>query len=109
MLHAPILYPKTYALFLTVAALDVLCTWLVLSLGGREVNYLANLFLQQWDVHGLLVLKFAVCAMVLFICEFVGRRKPSTAVRLVSAAIVLNIFPVVVGASQVIGFMTAVP
>ncbi|MBX3389915.1 MAG: hypothetical protein KF691_10730 [Phycisphaeraceae bacterium] len=109
MLYAPILYPKTYAVFLLVAAMDVICTWIVLSLGGREINALANMFLQRWDVHGLLALKFGVCVMVLLTCEFIGRRKPMTAARLVMAAIVLNCFPVVVGTAQVAGFLMMQP
>jgi len=109
MLYAPILYPKTYAAFLLVAAMDVICTWVVLSLGGREVNAVANMFLQRWDVHGLLALKFGVCVMVLVMCEFIGRRRPQAAVRLAMAAIVLNIFPVVVGTSQVVRFLAMQP
>lgn len=109
MLYAPILYPKTYAVFLLVAALDVICTWVVLLLGGREINALANMFLQRWDVQGLLALKFGVCVMVLLTCEFVGRRRPITAVRLATAAIVMNCFPVVVGAAQVAGFLMTQP
>ncbi|MGH7243730.1 MAG: DUF5658 family protein [Phycisphaerales bacterium] len=109
MLYAPILYPKTYAAFLVVAAMDVICTWIVLALGGREINAFANMFLQRWDVHGLLALKFSVCVMVLLTCEFVGRRRPETAVRLAIAALVLNIFPVVVGAIQLVGFLATRP
>lgn len=109
MLYAPILYPKTYAAFLMVAAMDVICTWMVLSLGGREINVIANMLLQRWDVHGLLLLKFGVCVMVLLTCEFVGRRRPITAIRLGIAAIVLNIFPVVVGTTQLVGFLAMQP
>jgi len=109
MLYAPILYPKTYAAFLLVAAMDVICTWVVLALGGRELNAFANLLLQRWDVHGLLALKFSVCVMVLITCEFIGRRRPATAVRLAIAAIVLNMFPVVVGTGQVVRFLAMQP
>jgi hypothetical protein len=109
MLYAPILYPKTYAAFLFVAAMDVICTWVVLALGGRELNAFANMLLQRWDVHGLLALKFSVCVMVLITCEFIGRRRPATAVRLAIAAIVLNIFPVVVGTGQVVRFLAMQP
>ena len=63
----------------------------------------------EWDVHGLLALKFGVCVMVLLTCEFIGRRKPITAVRLATAAIVMNCFPVVVGAAQVAGFLMTQP
>ncbi len=109
MLYAPILYPKTYAAFLVVATMDVVCTWVVLALGGRELNAFANMLLQRWDVHGLLALKFSVCVMVLITCEFIGRRRPATAVRLAIAAIVLNIFPVVVGTGQVVRFLAMQP
>lgn len=105
MLYAPILYPKTYAMFLLVAAMDVICTAIILSLGGREINALANMLLQLWGVHGLLALKFAVCVMVLITCEFIGRRKPAVAVRLAIAAIALNMFPVVVGTTQLVRFV----
>ncbi|MBX3380438.1 MAG: hypothetical protein KF805_10110 [Phycisphaeraceae bacterium] len=109
MLYAPILYPKTYAAFLMVAAMDVICTWVVLALGGREINAFADMFLQRWDVQGLLALKFGVCVMFLVTCEFIGRRQPLTAVRLATAAIVLNCFPVIVGSAQVVGFLMAQP
>ncbi|MBN8597021.1 MAG: hypothetical protein J0L78_05030 [Planctomycetes bacterium] len=105
MLYAPILYPKTYAMFLLVAALDVICTAIILSLGGREINALANMFLEWWGVHGLLILKVVVSVLVLFTCEFVGRRRPAAAIRLAIAGIVLNTFPVVVGTSQLVRFV----
>ena len=108
MLQASILYLKTYTAFVLLAALDVICTWFVLALNGREVNALANMVLQQWDVHGLLALKFCVVAMVLMICEFVGRKRPAAAVRLAFAAIAMNFFPVAVGAGQLIGFAAGV-
>lgn len=105
MLSAPILYPKTYAMFLLVAALDVICTAIILALGGREINALANMILQWWGVHGLLILKVAICVMVLVTCEFIGRRQPAAAIRLAIAGIVLNTFPVVVGTSQLVRFV----
>ncbi|MBS0191443.1 MAG: DUF5658 family protein [Phycisphaerales bacterium] len=109
MLHAPILYPKSYAVFLVLAALDVICTWFVLAMGGRELNAVADMLLQQWDIHGLLMLKVGVVAMVLMIAEFIGRRRPGAGERLMFAAVAMNMFPVAVGAGQIIRFLTAAP
>ena len=41
------LYQNEYAWFLLVSALDVMLTWVILALGGREANAIANSVLAR--------------------------------------------------------------
>jgi hypothetical protein len=100
MLDQPILYPAAYRWVIFFAALDVICTWIILALGGRELNALARAAIEAGGLPAMLAYKFALIAFVLVLCEHIGRRKHTTGRRLARAAIVLNAFPVFVGVSH---------
>lgn len=100
MFRRAILYPRGYSWLITLAVLDVCCTYAILRLGGMELNGIANWFLRMFDLYGLIALKFCCVALVLTICEVVGRLRASAGTRLVAAAIVISAFPVAVGAGQ---------
>ena len=100
MLDRPILYPTAYRWAIIAAALDIVCTYLVLSLGGSELNMLARHIIDAGGVPGMVAFKFAIVAGVITVCEFVGRRRADTGRRLARAAVVLNAFPAIVGATQ---------
>lgn len=100
MFRNEILYPRGYSWLIVLAVLDVFCTYAILRLGGIELNVIANWFLRMFDLYGLLVLKFGCVALVLMICEIVGRMRAATGTRLVTAAIVISAFPVAVGGGQ---------
>jgi uncharacterized membrane protein len=100
MLDKPILYPTAYRWVILFASLDVICTWIILALGGRELNVLARAVINAGGLPAMLAYKFAIIAFVLVLCEHIGRRQSDTGRRLANAAIVLNAFPVLVGMSH---------
>ena len=88
------LYPNVYVWFVFVSFLDVMLTYVVLSLGGREVNHVANWVLQTFGIGGMVLFKFALVAVVILICETVGRRKLTTGRRLAEWAVAITCIPV---------------
>lgn len=76
--------------------LDILLTWLILHLGGQEVNAIAQaaiVFAGHW---GLIALKMVSIALVIVICEYIGRRdaqRQTLARRLATFAIAVSAFP----------------
>jgi hypothetical protein len=95
-----VLFPNAYTWLVLAASLDVIMTYLMLSLGAIEVNAVANHALRVAGLWGLIALKFTIIAGVLWICEFVGRRRLTTARSLVSAGVALNFLPVVFSFAQ---------
>lgn len=102
MLDRPILYPAVYRWVILAAALDVVCTYIILSSGGAELNGLARRVIDFGGLPAMLAFKFAIIGLVIGICEVVGRRHDDTGRRLARAAVVLNAFPVVVGSTQLV-------
>lgn len=99
-------YPQYYVWFVLLAALDVMATWVVLHLGGREANAFANWVLQRWQLPGMVALKFAAVVIVVLICEFIGKHRPTTGLRVIQAAIVLYAIPVAIGISLIVRVLT---
>ena len=95
-----VLFPNAYTWLVLAASLDVIMTYLMLSLGAIEVNAVANHALRVAGLWGLIALKFTIIAGVLWICEYIGRRRLTTARSLVSAGVALNILPVVFSFAQ---------
>jgi len=100
MLQQPILFPRMYSTYIALAALDVLFTLFILSLGGQEVNAIANWIFQHGDRTGLTFFKFATVTFVLVACEIVGRRKHKLGRSLAEWAIAINCIPVGVALAQ---------
>lgn len=96
-----VLYPDQYLWFTLLSALDVMLTWYVLQMGGREANPLAEVVLQIGGLNGLIVLKFGVLVLVVLICEFIGRRRWDLGRRLVHWAIAINCIPVAAALLQI--------
>ena len=89
-------YPQAYVWFVFVSALDLMMTWVVLYLGGREVNVLADYILDRWALTGMVVYKFALVVLVIFICEIVGHYRPRLGRRLSIFAVVITLVPVII-------------
>lgn len=88
-------FPYFYLALAFVSAMDLILTYMVILLGGIEVNPIANAVLQSpADFHGLIVFKFAVVAAVIMICEFIGRHTEPAARRLAMWAVAISAFPV---------------
>jgi hypothetical protein len=90
-----VLFPNGYAWFVLVSALDIMLTWVVLHVGGREANALADRVIFHFGLPGLVTYKFVLVIVVVAICEFVGRRKRETARKLLSVGIMITCMPVV--------------
>jgi uncharacterized membrane protein len=91
----PVLYPDQYAWYIFASALDIMVTITVLvHLGAREVNMLAQRSIELFGTWGLIGLKFLSVILVVGICEFVGRRRPRAGKRLATAAILISLVPV---------------
>jgi hypothetical protein len=94
------LYPRMYAWFILLAALDILLTYMILSplFGdrGREVNAVAEWVIEQYGLFGMVVYKYALVAVVVTICQYVGRRQPAKGRRLAEWSVAITAIPVVV-------------
>lgn len=89
-------FPYFYLALTFVSALDLILTYLVLVIGGMEVNPIANAVLQSpADFHGLILFKFLVVAAIILICEFIARHTDTAARRLAGWAVAISAFPVV--------------
>ncbi len=102
--HHEVLFPNGYTWLVLAGSLDIIMTYLMLNLGAIEVNIIADRALQASGLWGLIALKFTVIVGVLWICEYIGRRRLSTARTLVCTGVVLNFLPVVLSFAQLIVF-----
>lgn len=93
--RSEVLFPNGYVWFVLVSALDIMLTWVVLHFGGREANALAERVIFHFGLPGLVAYKFVLVIVVVAICEFVGRRRPETARKLLSVGIMITCMPVV--------------
>lgn len=85
-----------------LAALDFGLTSVVLALGGREVNPVADGVLQRWGLGGMLALKVASVGVLAAVSLWLSRHEHSAAAqRLVAVAAAVTAVPVLVGAAQV--------
>lgn len=89
-----VLYPRLYTWVVFLASMDIIMTWVILHMGGSELNQLAATVIERWGLVGMIVLKFVSIIAVVLISEFVGRRKHSTGRFLVIAAVVISVLPV---------------
>lgn len=88
-------YGSVYPWYLLGASLDLIVTWYILFRGGIELNAIADWVIKTGGLPGLLLYKFATVALVVVICESVGRTRPITGRRLAWLAVAISFFPVV--------------
>ena len=98
------LFAEHHCWFVLVGTLDLLLTKVILSLGGRELNPLADLVLRQFDTPGLAALKYSTIIIVVLTCERVGRAHARAGRRLALTAVGLSAVPVMVASGQLINF-----
>ena len=55
--------------FLLFSSVDIILTWHILRKGGLEVNPLARVVIEHWDLAGAIAFKFS---LVLFVVVIVG-------------------------------------
>lgn len=97
-----LLYPRVYLWYVVLASFDIILTWIILNLGGREENALANWIFKHGGLVGAVIFKFATVVFVVVICEFIGRRRDKTGRRVAEWAIALTAIPVVVAIVQLL-------
>lgn len=83
-------YPRHYAWVLALAVLDIVVTTLVLSTGGKELNAIARWAIEHAGVLGMVCIKAASLALVLGICQYLGRHRPRAGLRIAEFALVAN-------------------
>lgn len=103
-LHVPPMrYQNQYVWFVFVSSMDIMLTWTILRRGGTEVNPVARLVIEAWDLWGAIVFKFALMLFVILACEWVGRQRDGTGRFLAGLSIVVSAFPVVWSAALLLG------
>ena len=94
-------FPNHYCWYILAGMLDIMLTWVVLHLGGREVNVLAHRAIEMFDVWGLVAIKIASIIVVIAICETLARvNRETLAKRMAYAAIAVGFLPVAVALVQ---------
>ncbi len=88
-------YQNAYVWLVLVSALDVLLTALVLrAWSGVEVNPVVDAIIHKKGFLWIVPFKFAMCVLVIIICEVVGRHRDQLGRRLAITAVVISAFPV---------------
>ncbi len=88
-------YPSAYAWLLLFSALDVILTWVILGMYGREVNPIARWVIDHWALNGMIVYKFALITVFILICEAVGHLREATGRSLSRVSVLIAAAPVV--------------
>jgi len=104
MRSEPVLYPGMYPWYVVLAYMDVVLTWTILGLGGAELNPIAASVIEHGQLQGMVCFKCLTMVIVLASCEYIGRVKHSAGFRLAVFAVVANVVPVAVGATQIVSF-----
>jgi hypothetical protein len=103
VLDRSVAYPALYLAFIALSILDLICTTLILAMGGAELNGIAARALDLAGLHGLVVLKFASVVTVLLICESLahrGGRAQAVSRRVAEWAVAISAIPVTVALVQ---------
>ena len=96
-------YPKHYFLYIVLAAVDVLMTWVLLQHGATEINAIAAGVIEWAGGPGMAAYKFALVALVLVICEVVSREKPGMGRGLAVTAVLISLVPPAFAGAQWVG------
>lgn len=98
-----VLYPDRYVWYLFASTLDIIVTVTLLRhLGFREANSFAQKSIDYFGTWGLIGLKFLSVIVVIFICEYVGRRRERLGRTLALLAIAASLFPVAFAMAQIV-------
>jgi len=105
-------YPNAYVWFIFLAALDIMLTYLILhpvlfphdaamtESRGAEENVVAGWVIERWDVPGMVAFKFVLVALVVVLCEVIGRHRDATGRRIAEWAVAVTVIPVLVALVQ---------
>jgi len=101
-IHRRAAYPNEYVWFVFVSAMDVFMTSVVLQMGGREVNPIAELVLVIGGLRGMVIFKFAMVLFVVTSCQIIAQRRYATGRLLARAAVAITAVPMVVAFTQLV-------
>lgn len=87
-------YQTGYLWLVLLSAADVIFTWHILRRGGLELNPIARLVIDRWDLPGAIAFKFALVMFVIVTCEIVGRKRDGLGRMLIGASIGIASIPV---------------
>ena len=90
----PMRFPNHYVWFVFFSTLDVMLTWAILEKDGTEINPVAKLVIDEWDLPGALAFKFSLMLVVVLACEIIGRQRRRLARVLASFAVMVSAMPV---------------
>lgn len=90
----PMRYQTGYLWLVLLSAVDVMFTWHILRRGGLELNPIARLVIDRWDLPGAIAFKFALVLFVIVTCEIVGRKRDSLGRALIGTSIGIASIPV---------------
>ena len=96
----PVRLPNHYAWFVLLSSLDIMLTWAILSMGGCELNLLADRAQRLAGLWGLIGVKFSTVCVVVWACEGLAQRHPARARRLAVLVIAISAVPVIVALGQ---------
>lgn len=105
----PLRYPVAHGWSVVLAALDLILTWVVLHLGGRELNVLADAVICRFGVAGVTTYKFGLVSFVICLCELVGRRDVEAGRKFSITVVAIATTPVLVAAAQLAAGPWATP
>lgn len=90
----PMRYQNAYVWLLLLSSVDVIFTWHILRRGGLELNPVAKLIIDKWELPGAIAFKFALVMFVIVSSEIVGRKRDRWGRGLIYAAVAIAVFPV---------------
>ncbi len=90
----PMRYQRAYLWLLLLSAIDVMFTWHILRRGGSELNPIAKLVIDHWELPGAIAFKFALVLFVIVSCEIVGRKRDRLGRTLIGTALGIATVPV---------------
>ena len=88
-------YPNAYVWLLLVSSMDIMMTWVILLVGGAEVNPLARWIIDKHQLPVMIVYKFALIVFFICICEIVGTLRDRTGSLLSKVSVAIGGVPVV--------------
>jgi hypothetical protein len=97
----PLHHPGIYIWYVVFATLDITLTWMILHLGGAELNAFADWIITRYDIIGTVIYKYALVVLVITICEIVTAAKPRVGRRLAEWSVAITVVPVVVALAQI--------
>lgn len=87
-------YPDHAVWFVLFSSMDVMLTWVILSVGGSEANPIARLVIDAWGLPGAIAFKFSLTLAVIIICETIGRQRERLGRTIMNIAIGVSVTPV---------------